>query len=161
MHLAFWFSAALLGATAPALAKDATGRGAYLAAIMDCGGCHTGGALAGQPDPSLRLAGSDIGFSIAGLGYFYPPSLTPDRATGIGGWSTADLVRAIRTGERPDGRALAPVMPWHAYAALTDDDAQSLASYLQGLAPISHAVPPPAGPGEEPPAPYMTVVVPD
>src|SRR5690349_7268771 len=43
-------------------------RGAYLAAIMDCGGCHTGGALAGQPDQRLHLAGSAIGFGVPGLG---------------------------------------------------------------------------------------------
>jgi hypothetical protein len=43
-------------------------RGEYLATIMDCGGCHTGGALAGQPDPKLHLAGSNIGFGVPGLG---------------------------------------------------------------------------------------------
>ena len=154
-------STALLGAMAPAFAENAPERGAYLAAIMDCGGCHTGGALAGRPDPALKLAGSDIGFAIPGLGYFYPPNLTPDPATGTGAWSTADLVRAIRTGERPDGRMLAPVMPWHAYAALSDDDALALATHLQGLAPVSHAFPPPTGPDQDPPAPYLTVVMPD
>jgi mono/diheme cytochrome c family protein len=162
------FSAALLGATATTHAADSkahggtpVARGAYLAAIMDCGGCHTGGALAGQPDPALKLAGSDIGFSIPGLGYFYPPNLTPDRETGKGDWSASDLVRAIRTGERPDGRVLAPVMPWHSYAALTDDDALALVAYLQSLPAVSHAVPPPTGPDEDPPAPYMTVAMPD
>src|SRR3954468_10387872 len=116
------FSVALLGATSTAHAvdrKDHSGtpaaRGAYLATIMDCGGCHTGGALAGQPDPKLHLADSSIGFGIPGLGVFYPPNLTPDRDTGLGAWSEADIVRAVRTGVRPDGRVLAPVMPWHNY----------------------------------------------
>src|SRR3954453_17205926 len=162
------FSVALLGATSTAHAvdrKDHSGtpaaRGAYLAPIRDGGACHTGGALAGQPDPALKLAGSDIGFSIPGLGYFYPPNLTPDRETGKGEWSASDLVRAIRTGERPDGRILAPVMPWHSYAALSDDDALALAAYLQSLPAVRHAVPGPTGPAEDPPAPYMTVVMPD
>src|SRR5215213_10257121 len=153
-------AAAMLGGVAAAKAAD-TQRGAYLAAIMDCGGCHTGGALAGQPDPALNLAGSDIGFSIPGLGYFYPPNLTPDRETGTGDWSASDLVRAIRTGERPDGRILAPAMPWHSYAALTDDDVLALVAYLQSLPAVSHAVPPPTGPDEDPSAPYMSVVMPD
>src|SRR4051812_37469505 len=73
-------------------------RGEYLATIMDCGGCHTGGALAGQPDPQLYLAGSEIGFGIPGTGFFYPPNLTPDRETGLGAWGEAEIIRAIRTG---------------------------------------------------------------
>jgi mono/diheme cytochrome c family protein len=152
-------------AAAPALAQQAppTGpnaRGAYLARIMDCGGCHTGGALAGQPDPRLQLAGSQIGFGIPQVGVFYPPNLTPDRETGLGSWSEADLIRAIRTGVRPDGRVLAPVMPWNAYAALTDADARALARYLRALPPVRNATPAMVGGTETPSAPYLTVVVP-
>jgi mono/diheme cytochrome c family protein len=135
-------------------------RGAYLAAIMDCGGCHTGGAMIGKPDPKLALAGSEVGFQIPGLGTFYPPNLTPDRETGLGSWSAAEIVTAVRTGVRPDGRILAPVMPWHAYAALTDADAAALAAYLKSLPPVRNAVPPLTGPTETPPAPYLAVVVP-
>src|SRR5215212_2349061 len=99
-------------------------RGEYLATVMDCGGCHTGGALAGQPDPKLHLAGSSIGFGVPGVGVFYPPNLTPDRETGLGSWSEADIVRAVRQGVRQGVRELAPVMPWRNYAALTDEDAR-------------------------------------
>ena len=135
-------------------------RGQYLATIMDCSGCHTEGALAGKPDPTLRLAGSSIGFGAPGLGVFYPPNLTPDEATGLGRWSAADIVRAVRTGERPDGRMLAPMMPWHAYAVLTDQDAKALAAYLQSLPPVRHQVPAPVGPGETAPAPYLGAIMP-
>ncbi|MBD0273632.1 MAG: cytochrome c [Acetobacteraceae bacterium] len=135
-------------------------RGQYLATVMDCGGCHTGGALAGQPDPKLHLAGSNIGFGIPGVGVFYPPNLTPDRETGLGSWSEADIVRAVRTGERPDGRVLAPIMPWRNYAALTDEDARALARHLKSLPPVRNAVPRMAGADEKPPAPYLTVVAP-
>jgi hypothetical protein len=51
---------------------------------MDCSGCHTDGALIGQPDPALHLAGSGIGFEVAGLRILYLPNLTPDRETGLG-----------------------------------------------------------------------------
>ena len=158
-------AACLVAAAAPMLAQPQepprpTTRGEYLATIMDCGGCHTGGALAGQPDPRLHLAGSAIGFGIPGFGVFYPPNLTPDRDTGLGAWSEADIVRAVRTGIRPDGRALAPVMPWRNYAALTDEDVRALAGYLQALPPVRNATPPPAGPDQTPPAPYLTVVAP-
>jgi mono/diheme cytochrome c family protein len=128
---------------------------------MDCGGCHTRGIFLGQPDPDLYLAGSEVGFHLPGMGYFYPPNLTPDPATGLGDWSEDDIVRAIRTGERPDGRMLAPIMPWHAYAALTDEDAQAIAAFLKGMTPVEWPEEPqPASEGETPPAPYLEVVVP-
>ena len=136
-------------------------RGRYLVAIMDCNGCHTRGVLTGQPNPDLFLAGSEVGFHLPGLGYFYPPNLTPDPATGLGEWSEDDIVRAIRTGERPDGRMLAPIMPYHSYSALTDEDAYAVAAYLKSLPPVEFAEePPPTGEGETPPAPYLDVVVP-
>jgi len=135
-------------------------RGAYLTAIMDCRGCHTPGALIGKPDESRALAGSDIGFAVPELGVFYPPNLTPDRETGLGGWSAAEIARAITTGVRPDGRILAPVMPWHAYASLTPEDALAIGAYLAALPPVRNATPPLTGPSETPPAPYWTIVTP-
>jgi mono/diheme cytochrome c family protein len=135
-------------------------RGRYLAAIMDCTGCHTPGALKGEPDLKRMLAGSDIGFRIPGLGIFYPPNLTPDAETGLGRWSIAQMVTAIRTGIRPDGRILAPIMPYHSYAALTDADAAELAGYLKSLPAVRHAVPRPVGESERPTAPYLNLVTP-
>ena len=99
-------------------------RGAYLIQIMDCGGCHTPGALKGQPDMSRSLGGADVGFELPGLGIFYPPNLTSDE-TGAGSWSEAEIIAAVTTGVRPDGRVLAPIMPYHAYSALTEDDARA------------------------------------
>lgn len=80
--------------------------------------------------------------------------------TGLGAWSEADLVRAIRTGVRLDGRVLAPVMPWNNYATLTDADARALARYLRSLPPVRNATPAMVGGTETPTAPYLTVVVP-
>lgn len=135
-------------------------RGEYLSRIMDCTGCHTPGALAGQPDMARYLGGSDIGFELPGLGVFYPPNLTPHPDTAISAWSEEDIIRAVRTGERPDGRILAPVMPWHSYGSLTDEDARALAGFLRTLPPVAHATPAPVGPGEKPPLPYLTVIAP-
>lgn len=145
----------------PALAQQGdVARGKYLATIMDCTGCHTAGALIGQPDPKRLLAGSEIGFAVPGLGVFYPPNLTPDRDTGLGAWSAAEIVAAVRKGERPDGRMLAPMMPWPSYAALSDADARALAAYLKSLPPVRNQAPAPVGPGETPASPYLTLVVP-
>jgi len=136
-------------------------RGAYLATIMDCTGCHTDGALAGKPDPARYLAGSDIGFLLPGLGVFYPRNLTPDKETGLGDWSAEQIIHAVRTGERPDGRILAPIMPYHSYGKLTDDDAAALVAYLKSLPPVHHVVPGPFGPDEKPTAPYLAPVMPE
>lgn len=152
--------AALIGAT-NARAESPAERGKYLVGIMDCTGCHTTGALAGKPEPAKFLAGSDIGFQIPGLGIFYPPNLTSDVETGLGSWSEQDIANALRTGTRPDGRELAPAMPWRSYSQLTDQDVQAVAAYLKSLPPVAHAVPPLTGESEKPPAPYFTVAIPD
>lgn len=149
----------LLPWTADAADAQVT-RGQYLATIMDCAGCHTGGVFLGKPDPKRFLAGSEVGFGIPGLGIFYPPNLTPDVETGLGSWSQADIAKALRTGVRPDGRELSPAMPWRSYAALNDADMRALTSYLKSLKPVSNKVPGPAGPSEKAPGPYLSVVMP-
>ena len=146
---------AVAGEAAPNLA-----RGEYLVRIMDCGGCHTTGVLLGQPDPARFLAGSEVGFEIPGLGIFYPPNLTSHPEDGIGRWSEADIVTVLHTGVRPDGRQLAPAMPWRSYAAITDDDAEALAAFLKSLPPVAGPAPAHLGPGEPAKAPYLTVVMP-
>lgn len=138
-------AAALLAA--PSFADD-TDRGRYLLTIMGCTDCHTPGHFLGKPDMERFLGGSEVGFEIPGLGTFHGPNLTPDDETGLGKWSEAEIVTAIRTGVRPDGRHLAPAMPWMGYAALTDEDALAVAAYLKSLPPVSNAVPGPFGPGE-------------
>jgi len=55
---------------------------------------------------------------------------------------------------------LVPVMPYHSYARLTDEDAAALAVYLKSLKPLRNRTPSPVGPSEKGTAPYMTVVVP-
>jgi hypothetical protein len=114
----------------------------------------------GKPDPARALAGSEVGFGIPELGIFYPPNLTPDPETGIGKWTIAELVTAIRTGVRPDGRELAPVMPWRAYAALTDADANALTAYLKSLKPVRFQAPPPTAHADKAPGPYLAPVIP-
>lgn len=151
---------ALAATAAPSLAQDRVKRGEYLATIMDCTGCHTPGALIGKPEPARALAGSTVGFAIPNVGIFYPPNLTPDRETGIGSWTEADIVKAVRTGVTPTGRTLVPVMPYQSYAKLTDADAQALAAYLKSLKPVKHQAPAPTGPEEKPKAPYLTLAVP-
>ena len=79
MRNAFIAASLLSMLIASARAEDQlSARGRYLAQIMDCAGCHTEGALIGQPKPELALAGSTIGFEVPELGYVFPPNLTSD-----------------------------------------------------------------------------------
>ena len=117
-----------------ALAQDAQiKRGKYLVTLGGCNDCHTPGYFFGKPDMARFLGGSEVGFEIPGLGVFHGPNLTPDQDTGLGKWSTEEIVTAITKGQRPDGRILAPIMPWHAYASLTREDARAMAAFLKSL----------------------------
>jgi len=80
---------------------------------------------------------------------------------GLGAWSEKEIMTAVRTGVRPDGRVLVPVMPYHNYSKLTDADASALAAYLKTLKPIRHKAPTIVGPTEKATAPYLSVVVPN
>ena len=143
---------------ANAASKHEIARGKYLVNVGSCTDCHTPGSFFGKPDMTKFLGGSDVGFAIPHLGVFVGPNLTPDKATGLGNWTPAQIVNAITKGQTPQGRALAPVMPWHNYANLTKSDALAIAAYLQSLPAVSHQVPGPFGPTETPTSFVMTVV---
>jgi mono/diheme cytochrome c family protein len=147
LALAAWV-AALPSFTA--MADDAQiRRGEYLVTIGGCNDCHTPGYFFGKPDMSRFLGGSDVGFEIPGEGVFVGRNITLDKETGIGTWTSKQIVTAIQTGKRPDGRILAPIMPWHAFAKLTADDATTIAAFLQSLKPVRNQVPGPFKPGEK------------
>jgi mono/diheme cytochrome c family protein len=145
---------------APRPRADLVTRGQYLVAIMDCRGCHTGGALTGKPDPERELAGSEVGFEVPGVGILYPANLTPDPEHGLGRWSDAEIIRAFRQGQSRDGRPLIPVMPWPSYSALSEADARAIVAYLRTVKPVPFRVPARVGPGGKATAPYLTVIVP-
>jgi mono/diheme cytochrome c family protein len=135
-------------------------RGKYLVQFGGCIDCHTPGYFFGKPDMARALAGSEVGFEIPRLGVFYGPNLTPDKETGLGSWSKQQILTALQTGKRPDGRVLAPIMPWRAFAKLTRGDANAIAAYLKSLAPITNGVPGPFGPSDKPTSFVMKVVPP-
>jgi mono/diheme cytochrome c family protein len=135
-------------------------RGKYLVGIAGCNDCHTPGYFFGKPDMARYLGGSEVGFEIPGLGVFHGPNLTPDKETGLGNWTTDQIVTALQTGQRPDGRGLAPIMPWRAYASFTKADALAIAAFLQSLPPIKNKVPGPFGPTEKPTSFVMKIVAP-
>lgn len=74
------------------------------------------------------------------LGTIRAANLTPDRSTGLGAWSEAEIVRALRNGQRKDGRVLAPVIPYKWFHLMSDEDAFAVASYLKSLPPVHNKV---------------------
>lgn len=159
-----WFAAIaataiFMGYISSAKAESLVERGQYLVHLGGCSDCHTPGSALGHPNMKEFLGGAEAGFAIPHLGVFVPPNLTPDKATGIGTWTRAQIVTAITTGVRPDGRILAPVMPWRNLSHLTKRDAEAIAAYLKSLPPVHHKAPGPFGPNQKVPV-FVRVVLP-
>ena len=148
-------------ATAGSYPAEAVDRGRYLVALLGCGSCHTDGALVGEPDNSRLLAGSGVGIAYSNPlaqpnpGVVYPSNLTPDMATGIGSWSLEQIMLMVQSGTDNHGSQTLPVMPWPAYANITDEDAGAIAMYLKSLAPVRHQVPANVRPGQRAGAPFV------
>ena len=136
-------------------------RGKYLVTLGGCNDCHTPGYFFGKPDATRILGGSEVGFEIPGLGVFHGPNLTPDNDTGLGKWSMDEIVKAITTGHRPDGRVLAPIMPWPALAKLTPEDSRAIVAFLKSLPVVKNKVPGPFAPNEKPTSFVMKIVAPE
>ena len=135
-------------------AEQKVERGRYLMTAMPCVDCHTLGTLYGAPDTTRMYAGSELG-CVGPWGVAYAANLTPD-STGLGSWNEDQIAWAIRTGNRPDGRQLAAIMPWMTFANLTDEDAHAIAAYLKTIKPVPHKVPAPVPPGKKPPGAVVT-----
>jgi mono/diheme cytochrome c family protein len=137
--------------------KQQVARGKYLVSIGSCTDCHTPGHFLGKEEPGKFLAGSDVRFGIPGLGVFVAPNLTSDNDTGLGKWTPAEIATALIKGQTPDGRILAPVMPWRNYTQMTKADALAIAAYLKSLPPIKNQAPGPFAPTQTPTTFVMTV----
>jgi mono/diheme cytochrome c family protein len=118
-------------------AATLTSHGEYIvrtAAV--CGHCHSG-------DPNHDADGPLSGgmeFRNWRLGVARASNLTPDPETGLGAWSDAEIVRALRNGQDRDGRLIAPVMPYEWFHEMSDADALAVARYLKSLPPVRHEV---------------------
>ena len=162
VRLAFATASVMALAAFAAIADDSQNtRGKYLVTISGCNDCHTPGYFFDIPDMARFLSGSEVGFEVPSLGVFHGPNLTPDPDTGLGKWSMDQIATAITKGERPDGRVLAPIMPWHAFANLTREDARAIVAFLKSLPPIKNKVPGPFGPSEKPTSFIMKIVPPE
>ena len=122
--------------------------GRYLVtAVGGCADCHSSGK---DPNDPMWLAGYTEGtpgqpFQVGPFNV-YPANLTPDPDTGLGNWTTQDIVTALKTGKNPEGEYLCPPMPWPVYRNMTDDDRSDIAAYLRSLKPVHNEVPVSEGP---------------
>jgi len=80
---------------------------------------------------------------IGAVGVFISRNLTSDDETGVGKWTEAQIVNALRNGRAPDRLLSLWGMPWFYLHYLTDDDATAIARYLKGLQPVHNRIPSP------------------
>jgi mono/diheme cytochrome c family protein len=118
-------------------------RGDYLVnSVLFCGNCHTSATDAGAPDPTHFLAGGKA-FSVTNSdgtpAKVYAANLTPAK-TGLATWTVDQIKQALTKGIDDQGQQLSNVMPYPILANLTDDDATSIALYLQSVPPVENEV---------------------
>ena len=109
----------------PALAQGDAKRGEYLAHAGGCVGCHTADEKA-QPYAGGRALKTPFGT-------FYGPNITPHPQAGIGRWTEADFINAMRNGKRPDGANYFPAFPYPSFTKIKDSDLRDLWAYLRTL----------------------------
>ena len=114
---------------AAASARGDAKHGEYLVKAGGCVGCHT----ASEKDPPFA-GGRALKTP---FGTFFGPNITPHPQAGIGRWSEADFVRAMRHGRRPDGANYFPAFPYPSYTKISDSDLRDLWAYLRTLPPSS------------------------
>jgi mono/diheme cytochrome c family protein len=115
----------ILGLAFAAAAQDVR-RGEYVSKAAGCVGCHTEEKKDAVPYAGGRALKTPFGT-------FYGPNITPHKEAGIGAWSEADFVHAMREGRRPDGANLFPAFPYPSFTRMSDGDLRDLWAYLRSL----------------------------
>ena len=112
-----------------AMLSDKVKKGFYLATIAHCMECHT------PMEKGMRQWGTRLGaggFDFPGpWGVSTSRNITSSKTKGIGGWTDAEIKRAITTGVSKDGSHLKPPMGFHYYATLTPEDLDAVVAYLR------------------------------
>ena len=139
-------------------ARESALRGKYLATqsglCIECHTVHLHG-LDELDTTKFFQGGEDFSPFFATTLMIKPVSanLTSDVATGLGSWSTADIVKVLKEGKDKEGNGICPPMPIALYAQLTAEDATDIANYIKSLPAATNAVAdvcsfPPAPPGD-------------
>lgn len=122
--------------------SDLVKRGDYLVnGLLTCGNCHTPKGPGGVDVMERAFSG--------GLEFDEPPfkvtatNITPDKESGIGAWTDAQIKTLLRKGVRPNGAPVAVVMPTGFYEIMTERDLDAVVAYLRTLKPINNKSPEP------------------
>ena len=151
-------------------------RGEYLVATIGCDDCHSPkrmGAHGPELIPELRLSGypkgrpmlppdtgalkkgwmlmgPDLTSTVGPWGTSFAANITSD-GTGVGNWTEAQFIKAMRTGKikgLDNARPMLPPMPWFNFAKLTDEDLSAILAYLKSTPPVQNIVPAPIPPSK-------------
>ncbi len=110
-------------------------RGQYLVRVANCVGCHT--AKDGTPFAGGKAFQTAYRF----FGEIYSSNITPDRETGLGGWTEDDFIRAMRFGVAPGKKHLFPAFPYTSFTKLATIDIKAIYAYLRTI-PAVHSIAP-------------------
>jgi mono/diheme cytochrome c family protein len=115
-----------------AVAQGDPKRGEYLAKAGGCLACHTEDKKDAAPFAGGRALKTPFGT-------FFGPNITPHPDAGLGRWTEADFIRAMRLGERPDGAHYFPAFPYPSFTKIADNDLRDLWTFLHSLPPSNRA----------------------
>jgi mono/diheme cytochrome c family protein len=119
---------ALAFAQAPSAAELA--RGKYIFGATGGCGCHT------VPKQPVNAGGRRYD---GAFGTVYSSNITPDRETGIGGWTDEQIITATRLGRRPNGERLVPVHPYTVFNGMAAEDLKALVAFLRSVPAVKRA----------------------
>jgi mono/diheme cytochrome c family protein len=123
--------------SAPPATADAVTRGKYVIEMASCRDCHTPRDSHGHRIPGMDYAGGEVVegnfVTVASM------NLTTD-PTGIPYYTKEMFIQTIRTGKVGGVRELSPIMPWHVFRGMTDEDLGLIFDYLRSVEPVKHSV---------------------
>ncbi|HEV8532100.1 MAG TPA: cytochrome c [Methylomirabilota bacterium] len=103
-------------------------RGKYIFGAAGGCGCHT------EPKGQLNAGGKKFE---GPFGTVYATNITPDRQTGIGGWTDEQIITAIRLGRRPNGERILPVHPFMSFNGMAEGDLKAVVAFLRSVPPVN------------------------
>jgi mono/diheme cytochrome c family protein len=101
--------------------------------LYAAGGCNSCHATPNQPDKNRLGGGLELH---SPFGTFVVPNISPHPRDGIGSWTPAQFLRAMRGGVAPDGRHYYPSFPYTSYQRMPAADVRDLFAYMQTLPPV-------------------------
>ena len=105
------------------------------------------GVVGAAPNQWAALTNGDLTAWVGPWGVSFAANLTPDKATGLGGWTVDQFIKTMRTGKHLGmGRPILPPMPWFDIAVLSDADLKAIFAYLKTVPPVQNPVPAPMPP---------------